>query len=64
MMKREPRKIAELEQFYQDEWKNITVEECTTLVKNYNTIEKNLTNKGHTIDYLTMRANNFASCPY
>ena len=36
VMKREPRNIAELELFCQEEWKNITVEECTNLVKNYN----------------------------
>ena len=33
---REPWNLAELELFCQEEWKNIPVEECMNLVKNYN----------------------------
>ena len=52
LMKREPRNIAELEVICQEEWKKITVEECTILVENYNKrLNKVLALKGHTIDY-------------
>ena len=52
VMKREPRNIAELEVSCQEEWKKITAEECTNLVKNYKKrLSQVLTLKGHTIDY-------------
>lgn len=52
VMKREPRNIAELEVFCQEEWNNITPEECTNLVQNYNKrLCQVLSLKGHTIDY-------------
>ena len=52
VMRRQPKNIAELEVFCQEEWKNIQVENCRNLVDNYNKrLCQVLSLKGYTIDY-------------
>ena len=52
VMERKPSNIKQLDEVCQEEWKNLSVDECTRLVENYQKrLREVLARKGYTIDY-------------